>query len=358
MKPRVRWLAAAIGLTALSAFALSACQTPYLLESAVSQADLLMSRVPIEDALKDDRLDTEQKRKLLLARQAREFAETEMGLKKTKNYTSYVHLDRPYVSYVLSAAPRTELKPHLWSYPFVGKLPYRGYFKATRAKEEAEKLKAQGLDVHLRGVSAFSTLGWFRDPVLSSMLRYKDHDLVNTIIHETVHAKLYVKSAADFNERLATFIGNVGTELFYQKIEGPDSPTLKGIRADNGDDKLFSGFISRETESLTAWYEERKNRPIPEEKRQKRLLEIRERFVLEIAPKLSDTSYRGFDQGDINNARLLTYRLYFEDLSDFEAVFRKMGGDLKGFLAFCKGLEESTEPEKALAAEAGRPASP
>ncbi len=348
----MKWLAAALALAPIAAIALTACQTPYILESAASQADLLMSRVPIEDALNDRRLDAEQKRKLLLARQAREFAETELGLKRTRNYTSYVHLDRPYVSYVVSAAPRTELKPHLWSYPLVGRLPYRGYFKESRAREEAARLKEGGLDVHVRGVSAFSTLGWFRDPILSSMLLYRDHDLVNTIIHETVHATLYVRSAADFNERLATFIGNVGTEMFYRKTEGEGSPTLRGIRADNEDDRLFSTFISREIESLSAWYGERAGRPLPEEERQRRLAEIRERYKAEIAPKLGDPGYRGFDKGDLNNARLLTYRLYFEDLSDFEAVFLKMGGDLRAFLAFCENLEDADEPEKILAAEA------
>lgn len=331
---------------------LTACQTPYLIESAASQAGLLLSRVPIEKALKGERLDEEQKRKLSLALDARKFAETELGLKKTKNYSSYVHLDHPYVSYVISAAPRSELKPHLWSYPLVGSLPYRGYFKEGRAKEEAEKLKTKGLDVHVRGVSAFSTLGWFNDPILSSMLRYQDHDLVNTIIHETVHATLYIKSAADFNERLATFIGNIGTEMYYRKIEGEASPTLAKIRRENEDDRLFSAFISSEIESLTKWYEERRGTTIPEDMRQSRLAEIRTRFNEHIRPKLLDGGYRGFDKGELNNARLLTYRLYFEDLSDFEAVYKKFDQNLKAFLTFCKTLENSPEPEKTLATKA------
>ncbi|MCM2280542.1 MAG: aminopeptidase [Bdellovibrionaceae bacterium] len=352
MGARSRWLWSGGLLAILAAFGLTACQTPYLIESAVSQADLLLSRVSIEKALQDERLSEEHKRKLKLAQEARLFAETALGLKKTKNYTSYVHLDRPYVTYVISAAPRTELKPYLWKYPLVGALPYRGYFKEARAKEEAEKLKTKDLDVYVRGVSAFSTLGWFRDPILSSMLRYQDHDLVNTIIHETVHATLYVKSKADFNERLATFIGNVGTMMFYQSREGEASATVDRIRRENADDQTFSTFISNEIDELTKWYEERKGQSIPEDLRQARIAEIRARYEERIRPQISEGDYRGFTQGELNNARLLNYRLYFEDLSDFEAVYRKLGSDLKSFLAFCKTLEDADEPEKVLAAEA------
>lgn len=352
MTARLRWLLTATVSATVAAVVLSACQTPYLIESAVSQADLLMSRVPIEDALNDQRLTPEQKQKLLLAKEAREFAEAELGLKKTQNYTSYVHLDQPYVSYVISAAPRTELKPYLWKYPLVGALPYRGYFKEVRAQEEAAELVSKGLDVYVRGVSAYSTLGWFRDPVLSSMLRYRDYDLVNTIIHETVHATLYLKSSADFNERLATFIGNIGTEMFYRAKEGAQSQTLAAIKRENEDDRTFSVFISAEIEALTKWYEERKNTSIPEDVRQKRIEEIRERFAKSIRPKLLDGGYRGFETGELNNARLLTYRLYFEDLSDFELVYRKLGSDIKAFLAYCKRLEDVPEPEKVLAEEA------
>lgn len=331
---------------------LSACQINYIVKSAVSQTELLMSRVPIEKALDDPKVSDEEKRKLRLAQDARRFAETELGLKKTKNYTSYVHLDRPYVTYVVSAAPRTELTHHLWRYPMVGRLPYRGYFNEKDAKEEAKELKAKGLDTFVRGVSAYSTLGWFRDPILSSMLLYKDHDLVNTIIHETVHATLYISSEADFNERMATFIGNKGTELFYRKLEGDNGPTLQAIHRDNEDDRLFSQFISEELTKLEAWYGERAGQAIEENARQERFTEIRQHFSSQLKPRLGEDSYRGFEKGELNNARLLTYKLYFEDLSDFEAMFHKLGDNFGAFLAFCKTLEDVKEPTKYLAEKA------
>ena len=335
---------------------LSGCQIGYLVKSAYSQADLLRRRVPIEEALKDPHLTEEQKRKLLLAREAREFAEKSLGLQPTQNYTSYVDLGRPYVTYVVSAAYKNELKAFKWKYPLVGSLPYKGYFNPDDAKAEAEGLKKENLDVYVRGVSAYSTLGWFRDPLLSSMLAYKDHDLVNTIIHETVHATIYIKSEADFNERLATFFGNKGAEAFYRAKEGADGKTLQTIAKENHDDRVFSAFIGRELESLRQWYEERKEAPLTEDVRQARILELKERFRTEVRPKfLSPDSYKNFETADLNNARLLTYRLYYEDLDDFEKVFKRLGSDFHKMLEFCKTLEKSEDPKADLARAALEP---
>jgi predicted aminopeptidase len=326
-------------------WALSGCQTGYLIRSAASQAQILMARVPIDEALKDPKLSAEQKRKLKLAVQAHEFAQTTLGLKKNRNYTSYVQLDRPYVSYVVSASEKNELKHYLWNYPIVGSLPYKGFADKKRADEEAAELKSQNLDVVVRGVSAYSTLGWFNDPVLSSMLTYKDHELVGTIIHESVHATIYIKSKADFNERLAVFIGNLGTEKFYEATEGKDSPTLKIINAENEDEKLFSVFISREIKALEAWYNERKGSKIDEELRQKRLKEIQTHFEAELKPQLKTDSYIHFGTLELNNARLLNYKLYIQDLSVFERAFNKMGQNFPKFLDFCKSLESQKDPE-------------
>lgn len=334
----------------LAACLLSGCQIGYLVKSAYSQADLLRRRVPLEEALKDPALTNEQKRKLLLAREAREFAEKSLGLKSTQNYTSYVQLDRPYVTYVVSAALKSELKPYNWNYPVVGSLPYKGYFNPADAKEEADALRAENLDVYVRGVSAYSTLGWFRDPLLSSMLAYRDHQLVNTIIHETVHATIYIKSEADFNERLATFIGNKGAEAFYRAKEGATGKTLARMADENRDDRVFSEFIGRELDSLERWYEERKTTAIPEPVRTERLGELKNRFLKDVRPKMSSAdSYKNFETAELNNARLLTYRLYYENLDDFEAVFQKLGGDFQKMLAFCKSLETADDPKADLA---------
>jgi predicted aminopeptidase len=332
----------------LAAGLLSGCQIGYLSKSAFNQMKLLNARVPVEEALKDPALTEPEKKKLLLAQKAREFAEKDLSLKSTKNYTSYVKLDRPYVTYVVSAAPKWELKHYYWDYPFVGKMPYKGFFNEADAKEEQSSLKEKDLDTYLRGVSAYSTLGWFKDPLLSSMLRYKDHDLVNTIIHETVHATLYIKHESDFNERLAMFLGNKGTEMFYLREEGPTSETLKTILHENHDDKVFSEFISEELKSLGQWYKDLPASEHNEEKRQARIASIQEKFKTNVLAKMESDNYKKFADKPLNNANLLVFKTYVSDLNDFEQLYNIVGHDFGKFIEACKALEDSKNPAQGL----------
>lgn len=327
---------------------LTSCQVNYILKSAYNQFSMMSRRISLEKALKDPQLSHEQKRKIQLAQKAREFAEKELGLKPTKNYTQFVLLDRPYVTYVVSAAPKWKLEAYKWRYPIVGSMPYKGFFNEEDAKKEELDLQKENLDTYMRGVSAYSTLGWFKDPLLSSMLRYQDYDLVNTIIHETVHATLYIKHEADFNERLAVFMGNRGAEMFYLKEEGPESPTLQKVQKENADDKLFSEWISGKLKSLAAWYENLPAEQQNEERRQQQFIQLQEDFKKELLPRLMTDSFKKFQDLKINNARLLVYRTYMQDLSDFESLYEKTGRDFNKFLEECKSLEKEKDPTKAL----------
>jgi predicted aminopeptidase len=307
---------------------------------------LLSSRTSLDKSLQDPSLSEEDKAKIRLSQKARAFAETELHLRTTKNYSRFVKLDRPFVTYVVSAAPKWELKHYEWSYPFVGKMPYKGFFSEQDAMAEEADLKALDLDTNLRGVSAFSTLGWFEDPLLSSMLRYKDYDLVNTIIHETVHATLYIKNSADFNERMAVFIGNIGAEMYYQKYDGPQSPTLQQVHAENEDEKIFSQFIGDEIKSIQQWYEAKPERN--ENLRKERLSQILTQFSQNIEPKLKSKSYKKFKSTPLNNAKLLLYKTYNQDLNDFEKLFALCDRDFQKFIEQCRTLETHKKPELGL----------
>lgn len=307
---------------------------------------LLSQRIPIEDALNDPDLQPHEKKKLELSQEVRAFAESKLHLNVKQNYSTYVKLDRPFVSYVVSASPKWKLETYRWSFPIVGKVPYKGYFAEKDAKDEAESLKKENFDVYVRGVSAYSTLGWFKDPLLSSMLRYKDHDLVNTIIHESVHATLFIKSEADFNERLATFLGNKGMEMFYKHKEGEESQTLKLASNENIDEKLFSDFITEEIKSMESWYGNQLDQK--EELRQARLLEIKSRFQKNVKSKLVTDSYTKFDTIDLNNARLIVYKTYLQDLSDFEELFQLSGNDFGKFMETCKKLVSHDKPSQGI----------
>lgn len=329
-------------------FILSGCQLTYIMKSGYGQMKLLSSRVPVEEVLKRDDLSEDVRHKLSISQDARKFAEDRLHLKSTKNYKSYVELDQPYVTYVVSAAPKWNLEHHQWSYPFLGKMPYKGYFNEPDAKLEEEKLKSDNLDTFMRGVTAYSTLGWFDDPLLSSMMRYKDYDLVNTIIHETVHATLYIKHAADFNERLASFLGNKGAEYFYLEREGQDSKTLEQVRIDNEDSKIFSAFISGEIKSLKEWYQNISAIEKTEENRTLRIQEIQTRFLSQIQPRLKGEQYTRFPNLKLNNARLLIYKTYMQNLDEFEQLYQLVDRNFEKFLIVCKEFESAKNPEEAL----------
>lgn len=329
-------------LLAFTILILSSCQLGYYFKSAKNQFSMMADRVPVHEALGDSALTEAQKSKLRLSQAAREFAFNDLHLKQTKNYDTYIDLKRPYVTWVVNAAYKWELKNYQWSYPIIGKMPYKGFFSEEEAKEEAKDLQKKGLDTNVRGVSAYSTLGWFKDSVLSSMLRYKDHDLVNTIIHEIVHTTIYIKNNADFNERLAVFIGNKGTEMFYKKHEGADSPTLKTILAEYEDDRLFAAFISEQIRQLESWY--KSNSEQNEKLRQEQFAKIKEAFRTQLSPKMKAASYSRFLTETMNNATLGLLRTYMEDLSDFEKLYAQCGENMDQFIEKVKTLEKSDDP--------------
>lgn len=332
---------------------LSSCQIGYLIKSGYDHLSMLSTRIPIEKALQSDKLTDQQKKKIELSQVARNFAFDELHLKKSNNYTQFVQLDRPYITYAVMASYKWKFEPYLWSFPFIGKAPYKGYYNESDAKQESENMKKKDFDVYVRGVPAYSTLGRLTDPLLSSMLLYKEHDLVNTIIHELVHTTLFIKDNIDFNERLAVFVANKGTELFYLKGEGPNSKTLELIRRENEDDRLFSEFITKELDELKKWYEEFDGSKITvadekEKVRQERLNLIKTRFTDHLTPLLKTPSYNRFKDGEMNNARLGTYHTYMKDLSDFEKVYVKTGSSIPVFLEKCKELNKVDDPEQEL----------
>lgn len=328
-------------------FFLSGCLMSYLVRSGYQQMKLLSGREQIEDVLKNPNLKPGYRHKLEFALQIRDFAQMRLKLKPTNNYKTFVDIKRPYVTYIVTVAKKWQLEPELYWYPLVGHLPYKGFFTKEEAEEEAKKFLSDQFDVMVRGVSAYSTLGWFDDPLLSTMLMGEDHDLANLIIHESTHATLYFKSQAEFNERIATFMGNIGTELYYQEIEGELSDSIKTIKIENIDEKIFSDFISKEISDLTQWYknlEPGSNETPRESLREKRLKEIQERFAKNIKPQMKTDIYKNFVNLKLNNAILLYYKTYLFDLSDFDLLYKRLNNNFDQFLNFCKNLEKSPDP--------------
>lgn len=325
---------------------LSGCLFTYLVRSGYEQFKILLDREPIEKVLKRNDLSPELRHKLELALEIQKFVADDLKLTATDSYKTYVDLKRPYVTYIVTVAEKYKLEPKLYWYPLVGKLPYKGFFNKEDADEEAKNFDPNKYDVMVRGVSAYSTLGWFDDPLLNTMVTGKDHHLVNMIIHESTHATLYFKSQADFNEQLATFVGAIGAEMYYKKKEGEKSPTLAEMKGEDKDDQLFSDFISQEIEDLKKWYETEKD--ITAEKKETRLAEIQKRFNDELSPKLKTKYYASFGKAKLNNAVLLYYKTYVYNLAEFEKVFAIFNRDFFAFFNFCKSLEKNPNPRQSL----------
>lgn len=337
----------------LGLLAATGCQIGYLIRSSYDHLSMLSSRVPIAKALESDKLTADQKKKIILSQEARQFAFDVLKLNHSENYTHFVQLDRNYITYAVLAAYKWKFEPYLWNFPFIGLAPYKGFYSEASAKKEADLMNADDFDTYIRGVSAYSTLGKLNDPLLSSMLRYKDHDLVNTIIHELVHTTLFIKNNIDFNERLAVFVAGKGTELFYLNRDGIGSSTIKLIQDENEDDLLFSEFITAELNDLKKWYENFKptaslSADDKEKIRQERFEVLRQNFNMKLKPKLKTKSYSGFSEGPINNARLSGLQTYMKDLRDFEIVYKKSGNQIHSFLEKCKQLNEVENPDLEL----------
>jgi predicted aminopeptidase len=339
-------------------WATSACsQVSYLGHVGYHEARILLAREPIEEVLRESGAGEEEKQKLRLVLSAKQFA-LDIGLARTGNFGSFVRLDRDWTSLGLTAAPSNSLEPYRWHFPIVGWMPYKGFFDPERAKEEKGRLEAEGYETYLRKVVAFSTLGWFDDPVLSPMLRMDALDLVDTIIHETVHATVFLKSEVEFNESLATFVGE-GSLAFLRREFGEGAPELADACASAADEQRFSSFLASLVEELTELFQRETSRD--EKLRGKQ--EIYERRKQELRDERAlyhSDRFARFADVQWNNAMIASFRGYRTNLDLFQALYAREGYDLPRTISLLKELSRKSKasPFEALRAEIGGGPSP
>lgn len=346
---------------ALIAVGTLTCSPGYILRAGIEEAKILSRRRPIESVIQDPTTDDEVRRKLSLVLQARTFADEYLGLDVNESYTTYSWIDRDTLALVISAAYRDRFQPVTWWFPIVGRVPYKGFFDVEAARRAAAELERQGYDTYLRPTSAFSTLGWFNDPLLSTLLRYDDVSLVATVIHELTHNTLFVPSQVAFNESFATFVGDRGAIAFFCQLEGEAGERCRQAKADWSDNLIFGRFLEELIADLERVFA--RAELSPEERialRDDVFARARERFVREVQPRLSRPGYRGFARMQPNNALLIAWRIYYDRLHLFDTVYERAGHDLPTAIRLIRAAVDSAraEPFTALAVLAGGPGAP
>jgi predicted aminopeptidase len=329
-------------------FLLSGCSPFYLFSVALEEGRILWRRQPIETLLAQPDLQPETREKLRLVLAAREYARAALDLRVRGSYASYSYVDREVLSYILMAAPKTDLAPHKWWYFFVGSFPYKGFASKEAAKEEAERFENDGYDVYIRTTSAYSTLGWFDDPLLAHLLKYDSVTLVEVIFHELLHNTLFVKSAVDFNESLANFVGNRAAIDFFRIQRGEGSAEYRRAVRSWKEDVEFSVFIREVAASLRNLY----SQDIGEAEKISRREGIFSASQKEWSARIADRPahrHRGYVRKKLNNAIMAHYLLYLKDLDLFEALYVRQARDLRRSLEVIKKrLAQTQDPFEAV----------
>jgi predicted aminopeptidase len=268
----------------------------------------------------------------------RAFAMEELGLRETANYTRYVDINRDYLAAVVSASAKDAFIRHEWWFPVVGKVPYKGFFDPRDARREREKLEKRDLDVWVRGVDAFSTLGWFRDPLYSYMRDYPVFRLADLLIHETLHATVYLKNHSQFNEELAEFVGTEGARLYVEKTFGPGSTEYREMMDSEADNQTFLARIRELIAELEILYARDLDREEKLRQKDEVIRAAQARFEADYDTLFQSDNYRGFSRLPVNNAYLELFRLYYAEDRFFRDLYHRSGRDLPRFIAAAKTL--------------------
>jgi predicted aminopeptidase len=331
-------------LMGISAF----CSGCYTLKQGTTMLGYLGRAVPLEKLDGGDNASEDDMRFVQRVEDIRGFAMRELGLKKSKNYTRYVELDRDYLAAVVSASAKDSFTRYEWWFPVTGKVPYKGFFNVADARKERAKLEKKDLDVWVRGVDAFSTLGWFRDPLYSYMKKYSDRNLAELIIHELLHATVFLNGKAQFNEELAEFVGVEGARLYMEKTKGSQPQDDAAAANAQADRAAYLAFIRALIAELDELYKGDLPREVKLQKKEEIIEGAKARFKESYEENFTTDNYRSFSELQVNNAYLELYRLYHEEEHYFKDLYERSGNDLVKFIAAAKTLKGRGNPKEEL----------
>jgi len=304
---------------------------------------LLRQRQPIAEILADPSTTPGLRERLTVVEQVRAFA-VDLGLDVGGQYTSYVDWPGDRIVTTVVATRPGEVDPTGWYFPVVGRVPYKGFFDSERARAEVEHLRAGGFDVCEYAVPAYSTLGWFDDPVTGPMLRGAEGPTVETILHEFVHATVFVRSDADFNEGVASFVGEEASVLFYAETERPDAARRERRRVEDG--RLVQAERLRLRKQVAELYAA--TPPGPECEATRADLERAARRAIAALPLSSDATAAAAAALPLNDACLALSGTYAADVDAYAARLRTLRGDLRAFVALLRAAASAPDPRAAL----------
>ncbi len=290
---------------------LSGCSAGFIFRSAYEQSKILLKRESIEKVIASPETDLETRRKLELVREARNFAE-QMGLNPGGSFKTYSETNRESLVWVVAGAKKTAFELYTWWFPIVGRVPYKGFFDKASADAEAKYLESLGYETFVRGADAISTLGWFDDPVLTTMLKNDDHEIVNTVIHESVHSTVWIPNHVPFNETLANFVGVQGHIEFYsaKKNQSDIATALLRLKMEHELSTLLTDLYDK----LDVLYSSN----LSDSEKIKKRSEIFDATLLDFRSRYP--RFKALKK--INNAEIMQFKFYLTNFKLFEDTYR------------------------------------
>ena len=311
---------------------LTGCETTaYYAQAAKGQLSIYLNKVPVEQALADNSLPEEYRHLLAQVPQMLAYAHSRLLLPNQGSYQHFVNLPRRYVVWNVVAAPEFEMQPVVSCFPLAGCVSYRGYFDLAGAKKKRDEYQSKGLDVLIGGVEAYSTLGWFKDPVLSSMLRRTPSELAGLLFHELAHKKYYWPNHTSFNEAFATAVEQIGVSLWL--TESADAQQVAAYQQRKAAEAQVVKLILSYRDQLAALYEQNKglNKTELRQEKQRVLAELKGQYQALLDNGVPAQGYRGFFNSDLNNASLLAFADYHAEVARFKRLYAQSGEDFASF---------------------------
>lgn len=318
----------------------------YLTRAGIEQTAILQKRKPIERLVNDSSVPAETRSYLALVLAARTHAAS-LGLDAGETFTTYADIGRDTLLLVLSASPKSCICPHIWKYPIVGRVPYKGFFDVEMARRESQRFESRGFDVSLRPAAAYSTLGWFEDPLLSSSMVRDSVELAGLVFHEIAHNSLYVKSATPFNESFAQLVGYRSTEEFFR---GRGDSALADRARDRWYDEIVLGeYYDELLTRLEAFYAGKPSGDSLQAGRTAIARWSREQLEGPYGARLRTLRVGRLAERPINNATLVGVRIYRTHLDWFERWYAQHGSSVQASVAALKLLMHGATGDSAFA---------